>query len=98
MDCKSDGGHLVEVTDQSYTSAYLSELISREGHHGNQDKYWIGGLRNYIAGKKFDVWYDSANMLNFDGFTRDHIPNDNLHIDDEDISFGITITPEQNTG
>ena len=75
----------------------MSEIISREQNHEEQDRYWIGGLRNYIAGKKFDVWYDSADMLNFDGFPRNDPPSNNLNLDDQDISFGITITSSQNT-
>ena len=96
-DCRSSGGHLVEIKEKNYIGAYLSEIISREQNHEEQDRYWIGGLRNYIAGKKFDVWYDSADMLNFDGFPRNDPPSNNLSLDDQDISFGITITSSQNT-
>ena len=90
QDCKSSGGHLAEIKDNAYTSAYLSERIDREG---NQNKFWIGGLRNYIAGKKFDVWYDSADMLNFNGFPTDDLSSNGnmIQTGDEDISFGITM-------
>ena len=80
----------MEIKDNAYTSAYLSERIDREG---NQNKFWIGGLRNYIAGKKFDVWYDSADMLNFNGFPSDDLSSNGnmIQTGDEDISFGITM-------
>ena len=97
MDCKSSGGSLVEIKDKDYVSAYLSELIIREQNHSEQDRYWIGGLRNYIAGKKFDVWYDSADMLNYDGFPTNDPQSNNLQLEDEDISFGITIKGSQDT-
>ena len=96
-DCKSSGGQLAEIKDQHYTSAYLSEIISREENHNGDVRYWIGGLRNYIAGKKFDVWYDSADMLNFDGFPRDDLPSSGLNLDEEDVSFGITLKSLQNS-
>ena len=96
-DCNSSGGHLVEIKDQAYTSAYLSEIITRQGNHAEQENYWIGGLRNYIAGKKFDVWYDSVDMLNFDGFPRNDYPTNGLQNGDEDMSYGMTIRNAQNT-
>ena len=91
-DCKLSGGHLAEIKDQAYTSAYLSELIARQA--SPVEKYWIGGLRNYIAGKKFDVWYDSVDILKFDGFPRhNNIPTNGLQNDD--VSYGITIRNRQ---
>ena len=97
-DCKANGGHLAEIKDQGYTNAYLSEIIMRQENHQDEDRYWTGGLRNYIAGKKFDVWYDSADMLKFNAFSRrnDALSN-TLYQDDDDISFGITMGGSENT-
>ena len=98
-ECKASGGHLAEIKDQGYTNAYLSEMINRHVNHQDGDRYWIGGLRNYIAGKKFDVWYDSADMLKFTGFSRrnDALSNTLYQDDDDDISFGITIGRSENS-
>ena len=87
----------MEIKDQEYTNAYLTEMIAHQVNHVQQERYWIGGLRNYIAGKKFDVWYDSADMLNFDGFPRNDYRTNILQNIDEDMSYGITIRSAQNT-
>ena len=74
-------------------------MIIRQENHQEEDRYWIGGLRTYIAGKKFDVWYDSADMLKFTGFSRrnDALSNTLYQNDDDDISFGITMGSFENS-
>ena len=89
-DCKLSGGHLVEIKDQNYTNAFLSHTIELQENLSGREKFWTGGLRNYIAGKKFDMWYESADMLHFDGISSDNPTNQVMH-GDEDISYGITL-------
>ena len=61
--------------------------MKTQGNFAGSSKFWTGGLRNHIEGKTFDVWYDSADMLYFDGFPEDY----RIPVAEEDISYGITL-------
>ena len=75
-DCLDDGGYLAEIKDQNYTNPFLAELLNLWllKNPSGINAYWSGGIRNYAAGKKFDIWHSSGDVVKFSGFPDDYRP------------------------
>ena len=95
-DCLDDGGYLVEIKDQNYTNPFLGELmhIWLLKNPSGINVYWSGGIRNYVAGKKFDMWHSSEDVIKFSGFPEGYRPVNH----DDSKSYGIILRQDQHEG